>query len=134
MLPSDSYRSTSSLASSVLFIGKAVRVLVQSDAAPDTDAISARVQSLAVDTADRTALHDLIEQIRVEVAQRLSHIVVVKGELLRHLRHLKDFFFLSNGAFYEEFIIESQALMQLAPTKRAETGRSSMTTSICHHR
>lgn len=49
------------------------------------------------------------------MASHLWHLVVVRAELFNHLQALKDYFLLSKGEFYHNFLVESKGLMGLPP-------------------
>jgi len=46
--------------------------------------------------------------------------VVVKADLIEHLRSIKDFFLLAKGEFYQTFLEEARELLSLPPTSSAE--------------
>lgn len=60
-----------------------------------------------------------VEGMRKSVARGFWTIVVDEGQLRAHLRALKDYFLLSNGTLYQEFIETSRVLMSSVATERA---------------
>jgi hypothetical protein len=50
----------------------------------------------------------VIELIRESIANRLLHLVVIKTNLLDHLKTMKDFFLLTKGEFYQTFLEEAR--------------------------
>lgn len=50
----------------------------------------------------------IIEEIRECIASRLLHLVVIKTNLIDHLKTLKDFFLLTKGEFYQTFLEEAR--------------------------
>jgi gamma-tubulin complex component 4 len=50
----------------------------------------------------------VIEEIRECVAQRLWHLVMVKADLVSHLKAIKDYFLLAKGEFYQTFLSEAR--------------------------
>ena len=50
----------------------------------------------------------VIEEIRECVAQRLWHLVMVKADLVSHLKAIKDYFLLAKGEFYQTFLSETR--------------------------
>ena len=62
----------------------------------------------------------IIEEIRECIASRLWHLVVVKADLIEHLRSIKDYFLLAKGEFYQTFLEESRSIMSLPPQNSAE--------------
>jgi gamma-tubulin complex component 4 len=57
----------------------------------------------------------IIEEIRECIASRLLHLVVVKANLMEHLKAIKDYFLLSKGEFYQTFLEEARSIMSLPP-------------------
>ncbi|CAK0758510.1 hypothetical protein CVIRNUC_002625 [Coccomyxa viridis] len=120
-------------ADSVLFIGKAMRVLKQSSGScrepacvlsgegsilSDMDTASwaqalRRTQSRAA--FQRLELEGLIQSMRAQVAGQLWHLVLVRGGLVQHLTALKDYFLLAKGDFYQALLSEAKPLMELPP-------------------
>ena len=42
----------------------------------------------------------IIEEIRESIANRLLHLVVVKANLIDHLREIKNYFLIGRGEFF----------------------------------
>jgi hypothetical protein len=127
------------VAHTIIFSGKAMRVLQQSIAG----AASARASNLLasdfspIPSEDTAAMVSLLQNLRDNVFiepliihQALQHIqhclashlwtlIVSKADLPVHLKAMKDFFLLARGEFYQVFIEESMALMALPPSNRA---------------
>ena len=61
----------------------------------------------------------IIEEIRECVASRLWHLVVVKADLMTHLKSIKDYFLLYNGEFYQTFLGDARHIMSLPPRTSA---------------
>lgn len=53
----------------------------------------------------------IIEEIRESIASRLLHLVVIKANLVEHLREIKNYFLISKGEFYQTFLEEARQLM-----------------------
>jgi gamma-tubulin complex component 4 len=62
----------------------------------------------------------VIEEIRECIASRLLHLVVIKANLLEHLRAIKNYFLLSKGEFYQTFLEEARHIMNLPPQSSSE--------------
>ena len=62
----------------------------------------------------------IIEEIRECIASRLLHLVVVKANLLDHLKAIKDYFLLAKGEFYQTFLEEARQIMLLPPSSSSE--------------
>lgn len=62
----------------------------------------------------------IIEEIRECVASRLWHLVVVKADLISHLKSIKDYFLLAKGEFYQTFLEDARHIMTLPPTTSAQ--------------
>lgn len=65
-------------------------------------------------------LGKVIEEIRQCVASRLWHFVIIQQNCLADIGAAKDYFLLGKGEFFQSFIEESRALMQLSPQSTAE--------------
>lgn len=118
----------SSLASKILFIGKAVRMLQSKKTSEedriqpeDLKAFSAAISKLqSIQEFNLPLFSKVIQTIGDCVAKKLWNLVVVKADLLTHLQTMKDFFLLANGEFYHFFVEESRSLMSLPPTAKAD--------------
>jgi gamma-tubulin complex component 4 len=62
----------------------------------------------------------IIEEIRECVASRLWHLVVVKADLMTHLKSIKDYFLLAKGEFYQTFLSDARHIMSLPPRTSAQ--------------
>jgi len=108
------------VAETLLFIGKAVQVL--KEAAPhvvaaDEGHVAAVITALrSRPTFNLFILQKALETIRQVVSHHMWDVVVVKGDLLGHLRALRDYALLAKGNFYSNFIQESHDLMLKPPT------------------
>eukprot|EP00884_Botryococcus_braunii_P020473 jgi/Botrbrau1/7109/Bobra.0165s0127.1 len=111
-------------AESILFVGKAVRVLRQGSSSTlepkhnlcDMTEVDARLHSLQLcDELHPLEFEHAIESIRAKVAGDLWQLVVVRADLPAHLKALKDYFLLARGDFFCTFLHESRALMALPP-------------------
>ena len=118
----------SNLASKIMFIGKAVRMLqskktneedrIKTD---DLKAFSAAISKLqSIKEFNLPLFSKVIHTIGDCVAKKLWNLVVVKGDLLTHLQSMKDFFLLANGEFFHFFVQESRSLMSLPPSSKAD--------------
>lgn len=116
------------LANKILFIGKAIRVLQskrtrQEDRIPldELQAFSEAIMKMAKISEFNTILFQkIIEEIRECVASRLWHLVVVKADLMVHLKSIKEFFLLSRGEFFQTFLTDARHIMQLPPRTSAQ--------------
>lgn len=126
MLPHSYFPSN--LASKILFIGKAVRML-QSKKTNEDDriqiedlkAFSAAISRLqSIKEFNLPLFSKVIHTIGDCVAKKLWNLVVVKADLLTHLKMMKDFFLLANGEFFHFFVEESRSLMSLPPSSKAD--------------
>lgn len=126
MLPHSYFPS--SLASKILFIGKAVRMLQSKKTSEedriqpeDLKAFSAAISKLqSIKEFNLPLFSKVIQTIGDCVAKKLWNLVVVKADLLTHLQTMKNFFLLANGEFYQFFVEESRSLMSLPPTAKAD--------------
>jgi gamma-tubulin complex component 4 len=50
----------------------------------------------------------IVEEIRECIASRLLHLVVIKANLIEHLKEIKNYFLLSKGEFYQTFLEEAR--------------------------
>jgi len=116
------------LANKILFIGKAVRVLQskrtrQEDRIPleELQAFSEAIMKMSKISEFNVILFSkIIEEIRECVASRLWHLVVVKAELMSHLKSIKDYFLLAKGEFYQTFLGDARHIMSLPPRTSAQ--------------
>ncbi|KAL3140276.1 Gamma-tubulin complex component 4 [Trebouxia sp. C0009 RCD-2024] len=123
---------TVAIAESILFVGKAVRVLQRPtgplknhDLLPQSDAISfakALRQLQQEDVFDQIGFERKVELIRTTVTAQLWQLVVVHAELPAHLAALKNYFLLAKGDFYHSFLAESYDLMRLPPREATAEG------------
>ncbi|KAL3153823.1 Gamma-tubulin complex component 4, variant 2 [Trebouxia sp. C0010 RCD-2024] len=123
---------TVTIAESILFVGKAVRVLQRPtgplknhDLLPQSDAISfskALRQLQQEDVLDQIGFEHTVELIRTTVTAQLWQLVVVHAELPAHLAALKNYFLLAKGDFYHSFLAESYDLMRLPPREATAEG------------
>ncbi|KAL0056051.1 hypothetical protein WJX82_007204 [Trebouxia sp. C0006] len=121
-----------SIAESILFVGKAVRVLQRPtgplkshDLLPQSDAISfahALRQLQQQEVFDQIGFERTVEVIRTKVTGQLWQLVVVHAELPAHLAALKNYFLLAKGDFYHSFLAESYELMRLPPRDATAEG------------
>ena len=115
------------LANKILFIGKAIRVLQskrtrQEDRIPleELQAFSEAIMKLSKLSQFNVILFSkIVEEIRECVASRLWHLVVVKADLISHLKSIKDYFLLAKGEFYQTFLEDARQIMTLPPTTSA---------------
>eukprot|EP00347_Sterkiella_histriomuscorum_P015647 403356230 len=117
-----------SLAEKILFIGKAVRVLQSkktqlSDRIPiqDLEAFSEAIMKLQkMPEFNVLLISRIIEEMRESIASRLLHLVVIKANLVEHLREIKNYFLISKGEFYQTFLEEARQIMSLPPQSSSE--------------
>lgn len=96
------------LANKILFIGKAIRVLQskrtrEEDRIPleELQAFSEAIMKLSrISEFNVILFSKIIEEIRECVASRLWHLVVIKADLIKHLKSIKNYFLLAKGEFY----------------------------------
>lgn len=102
------------VAEKVLFIGKAVQVLGTSLGKTEAEEF---VQGLrhVQGAFSKLLLSQVIERIRRSVSNRLWNLVVVKSDLLSHIKALKNYYLLSRGEFILTFLEESRDMMRLPP-------------------
>lgn len=126
MLPHSYFPS--SLASKILFIGKAVRMLQSKKTSEDDriqpedlKAFSTAISRLqGIKEFNLPLFSKVIQTIGDCVAKKLWNLVVVKADLLTHLQSMKNFFLLANGEFFHFFVEEARSLMSLPPTAKAD--------------
>jgi len=136
-----------SLASQILFVGKAVRTLSSgpphkavnkaSTTGEETENMQGKrgngltLKEVAgfAEEFDRlklapafhlNGLEALVRRMQTVVAQRLWHLVVVEARLVDHLQAVRDLVLLGRGELWHEFIVSGRSLMQQAPTTRSE--------------
>jgi gamma-tubulin complex component 4 len=113
-------------AETILFIGKAVRVLKQPmSAAVSAEALRAHTEILSfadalrrLKNADRwrqIELEALIEGMRTRVSTLLWNLVRHRCDLNGHFGGIKDYFLLGKGGFYQQLLDECQHLLALPP-------------------
>ncbi|CAL5227089.1 g9995 [Coccomyxa viridis] len=115
-------------AESILFIGKAVRVLKQSASSRRPSGEMSALLSMITESwtkelrqiqssalFHRLDLERVISSMQTQVAAHLWDLVSVKAQLVQHLRALKDYFLLARGDFFQGFLSEAEPLLQLPP-------------------
>jgi gamma-tubulin complex component 4 len=113
------------VASTILFVGTAVRVLKHPTGTfadqqllsnSDTLEFVQALRELQLAHAfQRVAFEHTVEAIRSKVAAVLWQLVVVRADLMGHLSAIKDYFLLAKGDFYHTFLVEAAPLMGLPP-------------------
>ncbi|PWA47655.1 GAMMA-TUBULIN COMPLEX PROTEIN 4 [Artemisia annua] len=128
------------VAESILFAGKAIRVLRNPSSAfrsVDSSSDQARHKKLMGDEllpqseADKIELmlrnlkessefhkrsfESAVDSVRAIAASHLWQLVVVRADLNGHLKAIKDYFLLAKGDFFQSFLEESRQLMRLPP-------------------
>ena len=58
-----------------------------------------------------------IERIRLATSSRLWDLVVNRAKLLSHLHLMKDFFLLARGDFWHGFLLESDKILSMPPSR-----------------
>ncbi|KAK1420473.1 hypothetical protein QVD17_22098 [Tagetes erecta] len=123
------------IAESILFAGKAVRVLRNPSSAfrsvdarhkklmgdellPQSE--SDKIESMLINLKESSEFHKrsfegAVDSIRAIAASHLWQLVVVRADLNGHLRAIKDYFLLAKGDFFQTFLEESRQLMRLPP-------------------
>ncbi|KAK1412515.1 hypothetical protein QVD17_33830 [Tagetes erecta] len=130
-----------SVAESVLFAGKAIRVLrnpspsfqsvdvLTHETRPQTvltgdellpqseaDKIESRLKNLQESSEfHKRSFEEAIGSIRTIAASHLWQLVVVRADLDGHLKAVKDYFLLAKGDFFQSFLEGSRGLMRLPP-------------------
>ena len=97
-------------------IGKAIRVLQSKrtrveDRIPleELQAFSEAIMKLSrIQEFNVILFSKIIEEIRECVASRLWHLVVIKADLIQHLKSIKNYFLLAKGEFYQHFLEDSR--------------------------
>lgn len=127
-------------AKKILFVGKAVRVLLRSNkwlpqilgdadgAVPlegslEPPEVQQEVDALrgCFDTKSPThVVERAVERIRASAALQLRQLVVEEAALGRHLKALKGFYLLGYGDFYQTFLEEAHSLLSHRPPPHAE--------------
>jgi gamma-tubulin complex component 4 len=120
------------LAEKILFIGKSIKVLQQSSRYDRKGSTQAIPQSELMQFAESIRAHEqstklhivsfelTIDRIRTVVAKYLWDLIVIDSNLLGQLDAFKNYFLLSRGDLYQNFIEDSRALMSLLPPQNAE--------------
>lgn len=128
------------VAESILFAGKAIRVLRNPSSAfrsvdalthearhkklmgdellpqSEADKIESMLKSLKESTEfHKRSFEGAVDSIRAIAASHLWQLVVVRADLNGHLRAIKDYFLLAKGDFFQSFLEESRQLMRLPP-------------------
>lgn len=123
------------VAESILFAGKAIRVLRNPSSAfrsadarhkklmadellPQLEAD--KIESMLKNLKESSEFHKrsfegAVDSIRAIAASHLWQLVVVRADLNGHLKAIKDYFLLAKGDFFQSFLEESRQLMRLPP-------------------
>nr|XP_043621014.1 gamma-tubulin complex component 4 homolog [Erigeron canadensis] len=123
------------VAESILFAGKAIRVLRNPSSAfrsvdarhkklmgdellPQSEAD--KIESMLINLKESSEFHKrsfegAVDSIRAIAASHLWQLVVVRADLNGHLKAIKDYFLLAKGDFFQSFLEESRQLMRLPP-------------------
>ncbi|KAF5811096.1 putative gamma-tubulin complex component protein [Helianthus annuus] len=123
------------IAESILFAGKAIRVLRNPSSAfrsvdarhkklmgdellPQSEAD--KIESMLINLKESSEFHKrsfegAVDSIRAIAASHLWQLVVVRADLNGHLKAIKDYFLLAKGDFFQTFLEESRQLMRLPP-------------------
>lgn len=117
----------------VLFVGKAVRVLLRSGrwiphmGGTALSSQSARVQeevdALRACFFAKSPVYIVeqgVERVRSSVAMQLRQLVVEEAGLVSHLAALKGFYLLGYGPFYQTFLEAARPLLHRPPSTHAE--------------
>mmetsp|Transcript_100676 Transcript_100676/g.323242 ORF Transcript_100676/g.323242 Transcript_100676/m.323242 type:complete len:1013 (+) Transcript_100676:190-3228(+) len=127
-------------AKKVLFVGKAVRVLIRSkrwlpsamggqdvaevlEGSLDPPEVQEEVDALRSCFDAKSPVHVVersVERIRASAALQLRQLVVEEASLARHLLALKGFYLLGYGDFYQTFLEEAHSLLSHRPPPHAE--------------
>ncbi|KAL4572123.1 hypothetical protein LXL04_018892 [Taraxacum kok-saghyz] len=123
------------VAESILFAGKAIRVLRNPSSAfrsvdarhkklmgdellpqSEADKIEMMLQNLKESSEfHKRSFEGAVDSIRAIAASHLWQLVVVRADLNGHLKAIKDYFLLAKGDFFQSFLEESRQLMRLPP-------------------
>ncbi|KAI8466120.1 MAG: gamma tubulin interacting protein [Monoraphidium minutum] len=113
------------LASSIEFVGKAVRLLRSPAGTEEGQVLLPFEDQMAWAAAlgalqreqrySEGALERAVEVMRADVAARLWHLLVVRAGLVGHLVGLKDYLLLARGDFWAVFLGEASRLMAAPP-------------------
>ncbi|CAH1434134.1 unnamed protein product [Lactuca virosa] len=123
------------VAESILFAGKAIRVLRNPSSAfrsvdakhtklmgdellpqSEADKIESMLQNLKESSEfHKRSFEGSVDSIRAIAASHLWQLVVVRADLNGHLKAIKDYFLLAKGDFFQSFLEESRQLMRLPP-------------------
>jgi len=106
------------LAENILFIGKAQKVIKSKNMTCQNFKAFQRLSSN--DLTDTLLFQNTIENFRFDLSQKLMDLILKEGNLMNHLKNLKDFYFLAKGEFYQIFIEEIKNIMKLPPTSNIE--------------
>ncbi|KAK9055835.1 hypothetical protein SSX86_026920 [Deinandra increscens subsp. villosa] len=123
------------IAESILFAGKAIRVLRNPSSAfrsvdarhkklmgdellPQSEAD--KIETMLINLKESSEFHKrsfegAVDSIRAIAASHLWQLVVVRADLNGHLKAIKDYFLLAKGDFFQTFLEESRQLMRLPP-------------------
>ncbi|KAJ6680150.1 GAMMA TUBULIN COMPLEX PROTEIN [Salix purpurea] len=123
------------VAESILFAGKAIRVLrnpspafqfkdtvynqqIPKELLPQSEAD--KIENMLRDLKESSEFHKrsfecAVDSIRAIAASHLWQLVVVRADLNGHLKALKDYFLLAKGDFFQCFLEESRQMMRLPP-------------------
>jgi len=118
------------VAETILFIGRAVRVLrrpskkflgnnregvllLPEDDMQQASAALAKLQ--AAPQFHRISFERTVESIRAMVARHLWKLVVEEADLLGHMQALKDYYLLAKGDFFQFLFEDSKSIMALPP-------------------
>lgn len=79
-----------------------------------------KIEAMLQDLKDSSEFHSgsftcTMDSVRTIAAGHLWQLVVVRADLVGHLKALKDYFLLAKGDFFQCFLEESQKLMRLPP-------------------
>lgn len=114
---------TPEAARTVLFVGKAVRVLLRSGRWKDHP-VREEEDSLRTcfdKKSPKYVVERSVESIRGSVAVQLRQLVVEEAELARHLAAIKGFFLLGYGSFFQTLLESARSLLLVYPSFHAES-------------
>ncbi|XP_041021259.1 gamma-tubulin complex component 4 homolog isoform X2 [Juglans microcarpa x Juglans regia] len=79
-----------------------------------------KIEAMLLDLKESSEFHKrsfecAVDSIRAIAASHLWQLVVVRADLIGHLKALKDYFLLAKGDFFQCFLEESRQLMRLPP-------------------
>jgi gamma-tubulin complex component 4 len=114
---------TMKTAEKILFMGKAVRVLLQRK----TDLSSKRIFSDEILAVIKEAsefqflqFQAMAERVRVHMAEKFLKLIILNEDIENHLLNLRNYYLLGKGEFYQIFIEECGPLFKNRPTKFSE--------------